>query len=409
MCGTTEYLPPEIISGGDQNDKVDVWCLGVLLYEMFHKKTPFDGRNVTMLALQQKNANIKFKEGLDNQVKAIIKRCLEFNPNNRATTKELLGFSIFNKILQRKNSPLLQPFKFATEQENVFDVKLDNSKPIQQSMPTFANPNIKKKKLKSTANMMFFDKEFKKKKEVDTQDQGSIRSSNARERKHPMTPTLKRTGLARSVTPVKKVIKYSVNRIDNGTDIRKANPSPSFIPKTNPNTTVLLASPSKRHRDTKKNFYKRSSKVVNNNHKSTPFLAPISQTTNNSMRRGNPVQYPYYQQTQLRSQVSDWYNNRNNSGIPRTQKVIKYSYSRAPTSFKDRDGNGVAPYNYSNTIRTTNLTSLSNQQTAFNNHTSISKTFTPGMERSKSSNLVVHGHKREGVRIIRKPDKINLK
>ena len=395
MCGTTEYLPPEIISGGDQNDKVDVWCLGVLLYEMFHKKTPFDGRNVTMLALQQKNALIKFKDGLDNQIKAIIKRCLEFDPNNRATTKELLGFSIFNKIKQRKGSLLDQKFKFKNEEKNVFGMGLTNDKQIQQSMPTFANPNIKKKKLKSTARMMFFDKEFNHKK--DRQRQESIRSSNARERQQPMTPTLKRGNFGRSVTPVKKVIKYSVNRIDNRIDIRTKNPSPSFLPKKNTKTTVLLASPTKPQTDTKNNFFKRNSKAVNN--KSTPFLHPVSNTTNNSMRRGNPAQYPYYQQVQLRSQVSDWYNRQNNSGIQgRPKKVIKYSYSRAPTSFNDKEGNG-GTYTYSTTIRATNL---NNQKDAFKQHSNIFRTYTPVMERSKSSNLIVNNNHIDRARVIRK-------
>jgi len=39
-------MPPEILSRNQQNDKVDVWCLGILLYEMIHKKSPFKGKNI---------------------------------------------------------------------------------------------------------------------------------------------------------------------------------------------------------------------------------------------------------------------------------------------------------------------------------------------------------------------------
>lgn len=29
-------MPPEILNKNEQDDKVDTWCLGVLLYEMTH-------------------------------------------------------------------------------------------------------------------------------------------------------------------------------------------------------------------------------------------------------------------------------------------------------------------------------------------------------------------------------------
>ena len=33
MCGTLDYLPPEMVKGSMHDSSVDVWCLGVLLYE----------------------------------------------------------------------------------------------------------------------------------------------------------------------------------------------------------------------------------------------------------------------------------------------------------------------------------------------------------------------------------------
>ena len=41
ICGTREYFSPEIFTYKNQTLALDVWCLGVLLYEMCHNKVPF--------------------------------------------------------------------------------------------------------------------------------------------------------------------------------------------------------------------------------------------------------------------------------------------------------------------------------------------------------------------------------
>ena len=40
-CGTMDYFAPEVLQFDDQSDKVDIWCTGILLYEMLHKRPPY--------------------------------------------------------------------------------------------------------------------------------------------------------------------------------------------------------------------------------------------------------------------------------------------------------------------------------------------------------------------------------
>jgi serine/threonine protein kinase len=44
FCGTYEYMAPEMLFKAEYDYKVDIWALGVLLYEMLHGFAPFKGK-----------------------------------------------------------------------------------------------------------------------------------------------------------------------------------------------------------------------------------------------------------------------------------------------------------------------------------------------------------------------------
>ena len=79
VCGTYEYMAPEIIKEERYNEKVDNWALGILLYEILHGKAPFlvdnlySDKNATkiLFSLILKN-KINFKNELSEDVKDLI-------------------------------------------------------------------------------------------------------------------------------------------------------------------------------------------------------------------------------------------------------------------------------------------------------------------------------------------------
>ncbi len=44
LCGTSEYMAPEIFFRKPQTKKTDIWALGILLYELFHGHAPYRGQ-----------------------------------------------------------------------------------------------------------------------------------------------------------------------------------------------------------------------------------------------------------------------------------------------------------------------------------------------------------------------------
>ena len=104
MCGTTEYLPPEIISRDRQDEKVDIWCLGILLFELLHRRTPFKGSNIVMLQFSQKQRKVEFRSDIHPELRRAIESCLQFDPKRRASAASLLKLSVFKDSVDNKQS-----------------------------------------------------------------------------------------------------------------------------------------------------------------------------------------------------------------------------------------------------------------------------------------------------------------
>jgi len=45
LCGTPDYLPPEMVLGKEHTEKVDHWAVGVLTYEFVYGFAPFEDKN----------------------------------------------------------------------------------------------------------------------------------------------------------------------------------------------------------------------------------------------------------------------------------------------------------------------------------------------------------------------------
>ena len=60
LCGTLDYLPPEMVEGKDHNENVDLWSLGILCYEFLVGSPPFEDQS-SYKATYKKIANVDLK------------------------------------------------------------------------------------------------------------------------------------------------------------------------------------------------------------------------------------------------------------------------------------------------------------------------------------------------------------
>ncbi|CAH1396333.1 unnamed protein product [Nezara viridula] len=91
VCGTPDYLPPEMLDNQTYSAKVDNWCLGVLCFEFLVGKPPFEtpgGNDI----LYKKIASLQFEypSFLKNDCRDLISKLLKKDPNARISFDEVM-------------------------------------------------------------------------------------------------------------------------------------------------------------------------------------------------------------------------------------------------------------------------------------------------------------------------------
>ncbi|KAK1831737.1 Serine/threonine-protein kinase ark1 [Podospora conica] len=92
LCGTLDYLPPEMIKSGSKdnwyNEKVDLWSLGVLTYEFLVGEAPFEDTPI-MTQKRIARADMQIPEWVSKEAKDLIKKLLVLDPEKRLPLEEV--------------------------------------------------------------------------------------------------------------------------------------------------------------------------------------------------------------------------------------------------------------------------------------------------------------------------------
>ncbi|CAF0824830.1 unnamed protein product [Didymodactylos carnosus] len=93
LCGTLDYLPPEMLDGRGYDEKIDLWCLGVLTYEMIIGKPPFDSQSQHETIRLIRSIELNFPITTSHDVRDLISKLLCRNPIERLPLKDVIQHS----------------------------------------------------------------------------------------------------------------------------------------------------------------------------------------------------------------------------------------------------------------------------------------------------------------------------
>uniref|UniRef100_A0AC35FT71 Aurora kinase n=1 Tax=Panagrolaimus sp. PS1159 TaxID=55785 RepID=A0AC35FT71_9BILA len=91
MCGTLDYLPPEMVKGDSHDKAVDYWALGILCYEFLVGRPPFESPNESETFTKIKNLNYNFPSHVSQGARDLIRKLLVLEPSKRMNLDEVMA------------------------------------------------------------------------------------------------------------------------------------------------------------------------------------------------------------------------------------------------------------------------------------------------------------------------------
>jgi cGMP-dependent protein kinase len=142
LCGTPEYLAPEIVMSKGYDKGVDYWALGCLIYELYLSRTPFQADYTTKIFQNIIAADkvLAFPPRMDPQHVALIKKLLSVNPafrlgNLSGGIEEIISDPFFSTvnwpgvIAQTEPSPYAPPIGDELDSSNFDDYEEEEAVP----------------------------------------------------------------------------------------------------------------------------------------------------------------------------------------------------------------------------------------------------------------------------------------
>lgn len=96
MCGTPNYLAPEILKKEGHDYQVDIWSAGCMLYTLIVGKPPFETSTLKETYTKIKSVNYKIPPTVSNEARQVIKKMLERDPQSRPKIQDLSNLQWFS-------------------------------------------------------------------------------------------------------------------------------------------------------------------------------------------------------------------------------------------------------------------------------------------------------------------------
>jgi polo-like kinase 1 len=140
VCGTPNYIAPEVLYGSGHSYEVDIWAVGVIIYTLLIGKPPFETKDVKTTYNKIKKGEFSFPvtSKISLAAKNLIKKILIVDPKRRPTLSAILSDEFLNqgiaipKLLPISTLALPPPIDYIKKYiPDIDQMKISNSQIIR--------------------------------------------------------------------------------------------------------------------------------------------------------------------------------------------------------------------------------------------------------------------------------------
>lgn len=92
-------MPPEVVNEKPHGKEVDIWALGVLLYELIHGRAPYSAETLEDVKEKMLMTEITFKKSISREAKDLLLQLLRFDPKERLSLEKVFAHPFVLKFI----------------------------------------------------------------------------------------------------------------------------------------------------------------------------------------------------------------------------------------------------------------------------------------------------------------------
>jgi len=174
FCGTPEYIAPEMLRKEAHDHRIDIWSVGVLMFELLAGYSPFSAKSNNDLYYNIKKLRIHWPNDFPPIAKNLVLSILKLNPKERPSLEEILNHKWFQQTKIIK--PLLENTLHTEKDLFVYHLMGSFNEEINKKL------NVILKISETNENAQMIKNEDKKKiniiKQIEIQKKNNINNNN---------------------------------------------------------------------------------------------------------------------------------------------------------------------------------------------------------------------------------------
>ena len=147
-CGTPVYLAPEMIKEIGHDESLDIWCIGILMFELLTGGIPFKGNDQNVLNENILKNKIIWPKDMDISAKNLISKILKTDPNDRISLTDMLKHPFFVNNCKNPTENLFNP---SDDKDEVFILSKDTPN-LNSNVNTITNTKVNNNHVKKNSN-----------------------------------------------------------------------------------------------------------------------------------------------------------------------------------------------------------------------------------------------------------------